>query len=140
MIWLWEPGVENQKEKFEKLYSLTLDEVISDSDVMHQNQRLYNCMHNMGSVEAYMNSYYNLRRKLKEADLSKLPELLFTCGTEDSIFAGEIASFKQFLKEINLEVKWTMGPGNHEWRVWERDIQIALDFFSKENTGKGNAF
>ena len=97
-------------------------------------------MHNMGSVEAYMNSYYNLRRKLKEADVSKLPELLFACGTEDSFNVGEIASFKQFLKEINLEVKWTMGPGNHEWRVWERDIQIALDFFGKENTAKGNAF
>lgn len=132
--------MENQKEELEKLYSKTIDEVISDGDVMHRSQRLYNCMHNMGSVEAYMNSYYNLRKKLKEADVSKLPELLFACGTEDSIFAGEITSFKQFLKEINLEVKWTMGPGDHEWRVWERDIQIALDFFSKENTVKGNAF
>ena len=95
---------------------------------------------NVGSVDAYLDSYYNLRRKMKEADVSKLPEMLFTCGTDDSIFKNEIEPFKAFLKEIGMEAKWSLGKGNHEWRVWERDIQIAFSFFVDDQQVHGNAF
>lgn len=132
--------MENDKQELEKLYALSLDEVISNNDVMHSKQRLYNCMHNIGSVDAYLDSYYNLRRKMKEADVSKLPEMLFTCGTEDSIFKNEIEPFKAFLKEIGMEAKWSLGKGDHEWRVWERDIQIAFSFFVDDQQVHGNAF
>ncbi len=133
--------MEGDKKDLQELYEKSLDEVISNEDVMHSKQRLYNCMHNMGSVDAYLNSYYNLRRKLKESDLKQLPEFLYACGTDDVIFKDEIKPFQSFLKEIGLEAKWTLGPGNHEWRVWERDIQIALDFFDDSTQDvKGNAF
>ncbi len=133
--------IDKEKQKLENLYNKSLDEVISCEDIMHSQQRLYNCMHNMGSVDAYLDSYYNLRRKLKEADQKELPKFLFACGTDDVIFKDEIKPFQSFLKEIGMNVKWTLGPGNHEWRVWERDIQIALDFFDEGlKDVKGNAF
>ncbi len=132
--------IDQGKGKLQALYDKTLDEVISSEDVMHSQQRLYNCMHNMGSVDAYLNSYYNLKRKLKQAKLEELPEFLFACGTDDAIFKDQIKPFHAFLDEIGLDAKWTLGPGNHEWRVWERDIQIALDFFDDSHDVKGNAF
>ena len=132
--------IEKDKEDLEQLYSCSLDEVLSTEDVMHSKQRLYNCMHNLGSVDAYLSSYYNLRRKIKECDLSKLPDLFFSCGTDDVIFSDEIKPFQSFLKEVGLEVEWSLGPGNHEWRVWERDIQLAFDFFVNDKDIKGNAF
>ena len=132
--------IENQKEELQKLYDMSIDEVIQSNDPMHAMQRQYNCLHNMGSVEAYLDSYYNLRRKLKNADLSQLPELFFGCGTDDVLFAHEIEPFKQFLKQIGLHVTWTLGPGNHEWRVWERDIQKAFTFFCNDDEIQGNAF
>ncbi len=132
--------LEKKKKDLKKLYNSSLEDVMNSNDVMHGQQRLYNCMHNIGSVEAYINSDYNLRKKLKEADLKKLPKMLFTCGTDDVIFKDEIEPFKQFLDEIGLKAKWSLGSGNHEWRVWERDIQIAFDFFGEEKGKKGNAF
>ncbi len=133
--------IDKDKQELQDLYDKPIDEVISDKDIMHSKQRLYNCMHNMGSVNAYLDSYYNLRRKLKESDLKKLPIFLFACGTDDVIFKDEIEPFQSFLKEIGMDAKWTLGPGNHEWRVWERDIQIALDFFEENmQEVKGNVF
>lgn len=132
--------MENQKKALQELFDKSIDEVIQDNDVMHSMQRQYNCLHNMGSVDAYLDSYYNLRRKLKEADLALLPKLLFGCGTDDVLFAHEIEPFKAFLKQIGLEVEWTLGPGNHEWRVWERDIQKAFAFFCDDTEKQGNAF
>ena len=32
------------------------------------------------------------------------------------------------------------GPGAHEWRVWDRDIQLVLDSFGIHNESRGNAF
>ena len=46
---------------------------------------------------------------------------------------------KKFM-ENGWKAEWVEGPGSHEWRVWERDIQKALDFFGMENEEKGNAF
>lgn len=120
---------EPKKTELKKLYNLSIDEVMKENDIFHSKQRLYNCMHNMGSVDNYLNSYYNMARKLKEADVTKLPKLLFTCGTDDLLFANEIDSFQVFAKKINLDAQFSFGPGNHEWKVWDRDIQIALDFF-----------
>lgn len=135
------PGeLDSKKEELTKLYDLSLNEVLNSNDIMHSKQRLYNTMHNVGSVEQYLNSDYNLRKMLLESNLDELPQLLFTCGTDDVIFADLIKPFQQFLKENKIDAQFSLGPGNHEWRVWERDIQVAFDFFCKDTEVHGNAF
>lgn len=133
-------NLESQKEELTKLYNQSLDEVLNSNDVMHSKQRLYNVMHNIGSVDKYLSSDYNLQKMLLDSSKDELPELLFTCGTDDVIFADLIEPFKAFLKQNNIHVKWSLGPGYHEWRVWERDIQVAFEFFSKDKEVHGNAF
>lgn len=133
--------MDSHAEEYQELFDRSPEEIYHNTnDVMHSMQRQYNVMHNCGSVENYLNSDYNAWRILKQCDHSKLPRLLFACGTDDVLFASQIEPFKQYLKEIGLDVEWTLGPGNHEWRVWERDIQIAIDFFGLNEDKQGNAF
>lgn len=132
--------LESQKEELNQLFNMSLEDVLNSNDVMHSTQRLYNVMHNLGSVDKYINSDYDLQKMLLESNKEELPKLLFACGTDDVIFKDLIDPFKDFLKKNDIEVEWTLGPGNHEWRVWERDIQIAFDFFSNDTEVHGNAF
>ena len=61
-------------------------------------------------------------------------------GTEDFGYEN-YKLFKAHLKEIGLDAVFTEGPGVHEWRVWERDIQKAIEFFGLTGDEvKGNAF
>lgn len=133
--------MDSHRKEFQELFDKLPEDVYHNSaDVLHSLQRQYNVMHNCGSVDAYLKSDYNLWRILKECDHSKLPRLLFACGTDDVLFADKIDAFKEYLKQIHLNVEWTLGKGNHEWRVWERDIQIALDFFDPTEDKQGNVF
>ena len=47
---------------------------------------------------------------------------------------------KAYFKKKGYSAVFTEGPGSHEWRVWERDIQKALAFFGIAGEEKGNAF
>lgn len=124
--------MESQVNYFNTIYNSNLNELINDDNEWHAKQRLYNCIHNLGSVDNYLNSDYNLLKRLEECDKNKLPKLLFTCGTEDSLFKDKIEPFKKFIKAKNLDTQFILGPGDHEWKVWDRDIKIALDFFFDE--------
>ena len=124
--------MDSQADYFYTIYNSNLNELINNDNEWHAKQRLYNCMHNLGSVDNYLNSDYNLLKKLRECDKTTIPKLLFTCGTEDSLFKDKINPFKDFIKGINLDTQIKLGPGDHEWKVWDRDIQIALDFFLNE--------
>ena len=49
-------------------------------------------------------------------------------------------TFLKHADEIGLPYEYHEGPGRHEWRVWERDIQIAFKFFGFGNEEQGNIF
>ena len=69
-----------------------------------------------------------------------LPRLFFSVGTEDFGYAN-FKLFKAHLEELGVDAVFTEGPGVHEWRDWERDIQKAITFFGLDNDDvKGNAF
>ena len=64
------------------------------------------------------------------------------CGTEDPLFYtnGDYDRFLAYLDELGIEYGHSEGPGEHEWRVWDRDIQKVLDFFELFDQKAGNAF
>ena len=100
-------------------------------DLRGMELRTHNDMHRSGSVEAYLNGRDNTWRHLKEVwEAGKLPKLFFSMGTEDQAFlSGDYAKLKVYVEEMGIPAMFTEGPGKHEWRVWDRDIQLALDFF-----------
>ena len=105
------------------------------------NIRQYNQMHRYDSVDEYLDSISNTWRKLDEqvAAGTDLPRFMFAIGTED--FGYE--NMRKFLKhadEIGLPYEYHEGPGRHEWRVWERDIQTAFKFFGFGEEEQGNIF
>jgi S-formylglutathione hydrolase FrmB len=125
----------------EKLFAKKRSEVINPKDVMHMDLRRYNQMHRYDSVDEYLASYSNLYRKLIEAvDRKGLPKFFFSTGTEDPLMAENFVALRDRLTDLGFEAVWVEGPGTHEWRVWERDIQLAFDFFGLNGKEKGNAF
>ena len=103
--------------------------------------RRYNQMHRYDSVDGYLDSISNAWRKLDELVAAKadLPRFLFSIGTEDMAYDA-MQVFRRHAEEIGFPFEYHEGPGRHEWRVWERDIQIAFRFFGFADEEKGNIF
>lgn len=134
-------NLESTKADLEKLFAMKRSEVDDPSDVMHSRLRSYNSMHRYDSVEEYLDSPANLWR-LIDTRMAEggMPKLFFATGTEDPLMSDSFIALKKRFEEQGWDAVWTDGPGSHEWRVWERDIQKALSFFGMENEEKGNAF
>ncbi len=129
------------KEELEKLFAMKRSEVDVPGDVMHSRLRRYNIMHRYDSVEEYLSSPSNLYGLIMDnMGKENLPRLFFSTGTEDPLMKDAFVEMKKKFMENGWKAEWVEGPGSHEWRVWERDIQKALDFFGMENEEKGNAF
>ncbi len=128
------------KDKLEELFAKKRSELMNPKDPMHMNLRRYNQMHRYDSVEDYLDSSSNIYRMLDQAAKKKnMPKFFFSTGTEDPLMAKPFTALKAHLSDIGFDAVWVEGPGSHEWRVWERDIQMAFDFFGL-NGKKGNAF
>lgn len=129
------------KEESKKLYDMPFEQVLNNSnDIMHGMLRQYNVMHKYNSFDEYMHSDYNVWDLCSKADPSLLPNLFIACGSDDVLFAKQFPVFKQYLQSLNIQASYSFKPGNHEWRVWERDIQQAIDFFALDKDIKGNMF
>lgn len=130
------------KKKLEELYGKTKKEVYGNStDVLHSQKRQYNQLIRYDSVDEFLDTPFNLYDYIAKVDKTKIPDLLFTCGTEDPLFPKEhVEEFKKHLNELGIDAKFSSGKGSHEWRVWDRDIQIALEFFGISGKAQGNAF
>ena len=55
------------------------------------------------------------------------PKLYQWCGTEDFLYQGNL-KFREYAKELNLDLTYEEGPGSHEWSYWDRMIQRVLQW------------
>ena len=134
------PRNEDPKE-LKKLFGLSRKELKELEDVMHSKLRAYNRMHRYDTFEEYWeSSSNNYGLLIKALEEGRLPPLFFSCGTEDPLMAEPYEDLKAYFKKKGYSAVFTEGPGSHEWRVWERDIQKALAFFGIAGEEKGNAF
>lgn len=53
------------------------------------------------------------------------PKLYQWCGTEDSLYADNVA-FRDHALALGLPLTYEEGPGGHEWLHWDREIQGVL--------------
>jgi len=132
---------DDMKDELEEIFAMKRSDAKSFNRPGFGNKfRLYNQMHRYDSVDEFLDSPSNNGRTLDMmADDPGLPKLFFSIGTEDPGF-DKWQDFRRHAQEIGLKAEFHTGPGAHEWRVWERDIQLALDFFGVGNEIKGNMF
>ncbi len=67
---------------------------------------------------------FQLAKNLVESDQPR-PALFQWCGTEDFLFPVNVR-FKQFAEQIGLDVRYSQGPGDHQWLYWNLEIQKVL--------------
>ena len=134
------PRKEDPRE-LKKLFKMTRKQLKEDPEFYKANLRRYNRLKKFDSVEEYLASNANGYRLLMEnLDNPDLPELMFATGTEDPLIYANFKKLKKELDAKGFKATWHTGPGSHEWRVWDRDIQLALDFFGLNEDKKGNSF
>lgn len=129
--------LDGQKEELEELFAMKRSELKTPEN--QRRLRTYNQMHRYDSVDEYLDSISNVWRKIDQMDRSTLPRLFFSIGTEDGGYSNWL-KWKAHAAELGLEAQWHTGPGVHEWRVWERDIQLAIKFFGLDGEVMGNAY
>jgi len=118
-------------EHLNKLFAMKKEELSASRELMMEG-RTWNDMHRSGSVENYLNGRDNTWRHLKDRqeDGTIVPKYFFSMGTEDGAYvSGNYKKFKEYAESLGINAMFTEGPGRHEWRVWDRDIQLALDYF-----------
>lgn len=50
-----------------------------------------------------------------------LPYLSQWCGTEDFLYAGNVA-FRDHARALGLPLDYAEGPGGHTWDLWDREV------------------
>lgn len=67
----------------------------------------------------------------KCAEKGCVPALYQSCGTEDFLYAMNLAA-KERMEKLGARIKWTEGPGGHDWNFWDRRVQEMLDWFLED--------
>lgn len=64
---------------------------------------------------------------LRQADVNGLPRLHVSCGTEDQL-VDQNRRFVELAEEVGADVTVHFRAGEHEWSLWDAEIQMVLDW------------
>jgi putative tributyrin esterase len=67
----------------------------------------------------------DLLHLLDQAEPASLPALYLSCGSEDPLYADNVA-FDQACRRAGVPVTTSFPPGAHEWGFWDARIQEVL--------------
>lgn len=73
------------------------------------------------------NDLFALARRLARGT-KPCPRLYQWCGTEDFLYHQNCA-FRDHARRIGLKLTYEEGPGSHEWRYWDQQIQRVIEWF-----------
>lgn len=68
----------------------------------------------------------SLLKKLDQSDRPK-PKLYQCCGTEDFLYEDN-QNFLKACRKTSLDLTYNEGPGGHEWKYWDDQIQEVLNW------------
>lgn len=77
----------------------------------------------------------NLVKSLIEEN-RQIPQIYMACG-EDDFLLEKNQQFVNFLKGLNVSVRFETGKGGHEWNFWNLYIRRALDWLPLEESVSG---
>jgi putative tributyrin esterase len=61
-------------------------------------------------------------RRVKQGNM---PRLYTWCGTEDTLYSQSTA-FRDHVKKLGYDLTYQEGPGDHQWKYWDENIQHVL--------------
>ncbi len=87
-----------------------------------------------GGPEKIEGSEHDLMAVASKLVKSKKPQprLYAWCGTEDFLYQQNLA-FRNHAAKIGLELTYEEGPGTHEWKHWDEQIQRVLEWMGFGN-------
>lgn len=82
-----------------------------------------------GSRDTLMGSVNDLFARAEEiAHSSKeCPQLYMWCGTEDFLYDANVR-FKEYALKLGLPLTYEEGPGDHQWKYWDKCIERTLQW------------
>ena len=64
---------------------------------------------------------------LTDADVTALPRLHVSCGTEDHL-VDHNRRFVALAEEVGADLTTDFRPGEHEWGFWDTEVRTVLDW------------
>lgn len=104
-------------------------------DFIHSRDYAESCFGNLDEVLNSDKDPQYLIKKLQQSNV-EIPKMYIACGTEDPMFNIN-QSFATFLQDNDVNVKFEVGPGNHNWEFWDEYIEKAINWLPTENSGLG---
>lgn len=80
----------------------------------------------VNKIKGSGNDLFHLADKLALSAGTK-PDLYQCCGTEDFLYEDNIR-FRDYCREVGLDLTYEEEPGEHEWGYWDRKIQNVLNW------------
>ena len=82
-----------------------------------------NIFGDLSKVPGSNNDLFMLAEKLAKGNVQ--PKLYQCCGTEDFLYADNLR-FRDFVRQLPLDLTYAEGPGEHNWAFWDHMIQKVL--------------
>lgn len=91
-------------------------------------------VHIFGDINQVKNSDNDLFHLVKQVSKSEGPKpmLYQCCGTEDFLYEENI-QFRDYCKNLNIDLTYEEEPGQHEWGYWDMKIQNVLRWLPLKN-------
>ena len=91
-------------------------------------KEMRNVYGNLNKVAGSNNDLFALAEKVSQKTIQ--PKLYQCCGTEDFLYQNNL-SFRDFAKQLPLDLTYEEGPGEHTWDYWDKMIQNVLAWLPK---------
>ena len=84
-----------------------------------------------GPLDKLKGSFNDLFAAAEELKASgrKLPDIFMWCGTEDGLYPANVA-MRDHLNKLGYNLTYTESPGDHQWKYWDEQIKIVLDWMT----------
>jgi putative tributyrin esterase len=79
----------------------------------------------MDSPVRAANNIFKITNALSAAEISKLPYMYMSCGTEDFLIATN-REFSDLLLKKKIPHEFRELPGDHSWPFWDNQVQVIL--------------
>ncbi|MDF2614255.1 MAG: esterase family protein [Clostridia bacterium] len=126
-------------DQFKAAFSLSgpLD-IARIPDYQHLLDLSYDVKLAFGDISTLEERPHNLFKLAEETSgLDTKPSLYMCCGTEDFLYPDN-ESFKKHLDKIGYDAVYHKGSGGHDFSYWDNEVQLALEWLSKQQGGKIN--
>lgn len=112
------------------IQKLLMDGALGD-EVFAQEEIEKDCMAMWGNTN-HISSEADIIQLIKKVDRIKNMKFYTVCGTEDFLYEDHL-KLKSMLKEHGILFADTEMPGCHEWAVWDRAVDLFLDYCIRGN-------